>query len=159
MRVVDQIIVAYRDSFRDYLHGHWNIVWTIYILFLIGIAVVSYYLIFFKKSEHQIKSTLRSTVILNIIVAIFSLYELTAPSNISMWPLVQDGLIALIFLDVIFYVSLKTINKHMSLRIILFFLCFLSLATLTMNFVLVEIIPINKPLGSGLLALIQITRN
>jgi len=95
--VADQIIVAYRDSFGDYLHGHWNIVWTIYILFLIGIAVVSYYLIFFKKSEHQINLTLRSIVILNIIVAILSLYELTAPSNISMWPLVQDGLIALIF--------------------------------------------------------------
>ena len=159
MRVVDQIIVAYRDSFRGYLHGHWNIVWTIYILFLIGIAVVSYYLIFFRKSEHQIKLTLRSIVILNIIVAISSLHELTAPANISMWPLVQDGLIALIFLDVIFYVSLKTINKHMGLRIILFLLCFLSLATLTINFVLVEIIPINKPLGSGLLASIQITRN
>ena len=124
--------------------------------FIIGIAVASYYLIYFKKSEHEIKLTRRSIVILNIIiiVAIFSLYELTAPSNISMWPLVQDGLMALIFLDVIFYVSLKTMNKHMSPRIVLFLLCFLSLATLTMNFVLVEIIPINKPFGSGLLALI-----
>ena len=154
MRGVDQIVLAYRDPFRDYLHGHWNIVWTIYILFLIGIAVASYYLIFFKKSEHEIKLIRRSIVILNIIVAIFSLYELTAPSNISTWPLVQDGLMALIFLDVIFYVSLKTMNKHMSPRIVLFLLCFLSLATLTMNFVLVEIIPINKPFGSGLLALI-----
>jgi hypothetical protein len=159
MRRVDQIAVAYRDTFRDYLYGHWNVVWTIYILFLIGIVVASYYLIFFKKSEHQIKLTLRLIAILNIIVAISSLYELTAPSNISMWPLVQDGLIALIFLDVIFFVSLRTINKHMSLRIVLFLLCFISLATLTMNFVLVEIIPINKPLGSGLLALIQIIRN
>ncbi len=159
MRGVDQIILAYRDTFRDYLYGHWNIVWTIYILFLIGIAVASYYLIFFKKSEQQKEITLRSIIILNIIVAIFSLYELTAPSNISMWSLVQDGLISLISLDVIFYVSLKTINKHVSLRIVLFLVCFLSLATLTMNFVLVELIPINKPLGSGFLALIQITRN
>jgi hypothetical protein len=91
-------------------------------------------------------------VILNIIVAIFSLYEITAPSRISMWLLVQDGLIALIFLDVIFYVSLKTMNRHMSLRIALFLLCFLSLTVFAMNFVLVEFIPINKPLGSGLLA-------
>jgi len=158
MRGVDQIIVAYRDTFRDYLHGHWNIVWTIYISFLIGIAVGSYYLIFIKKSEHQIKLTVRSIVILNIIVAIFSLYELSAPSNISMWSLVQDGLIALVFLDGIFYVSQKTINKHISIRIALFILCFLSLATLTMNFVLVEMIPINKPMGSGFLALMQLTR-
>ncbi len=159
MRGVDQIVLAYRDSFRDYLYGHWNIVWTIYILFFIGIAVASYYLIFFRQSEHQIKVTLRSIVILNIIVAIFSLYELTAPSNISMWPLVQDGLIALIFLDIIFYASLKAINKHMSLRIVLFLLCFLSLVTITLDFVLVEIIPINKPLGSGLLALTQSIRD
>ena len=159
MRGMDQIVVAYRDTIRDYLHGHWNIVWTIYILFLIGIAVVSYYLIFFKKSEHHIKLTWRSLVIFNIIVAIFSFYELTAPSNISMWPLVQDGLIATIFLDIIFYLSLTTINKHMSLRIFLFILCFFSLVTLALNFVLVEIIPINKPLGSGFLALIQIIRN
>lgn len=159
MRRVDEVVVAYRDIFRDYLYGHWNVVWTIYILFLIGIVVASYYLIIFKKSEHQIKLILRSIIILNIIVAITTLYELTAPSNISMCPLVQDGLIALIFLDIIFYVSLKTINKHMSLRIVLFLLCFISLATLTMHFVLVEIIPINKPLGSGLFALIQIIRN
>ena len=158
MRGVNQIIVSYRDTFRDYLHDHWNIVWAVYILCLIGIAIASYYLIFFKKSEHQKRLTLRSIVTLNVVVAIFSLYELTAPSNISMWPLVQDGLIALIFLDVIFYLSQKTINKHISLRIVLFVLCFLSLATLTLNFVLVEIVPINKPLGSGFLALIQITK-
>lgn len=159
MRGVDQIIVAYRDTFRDYLHGHWNIVWTVYILCLIGIVVASYYLIFFKKSEHQAKLTLRSIILINIIVTIFSLYELSAPSNISMWPLAQDGLIALIFLDVIFYLSLKTINKHIGFRIVLFILCFLSLASFTMKFVLVEVIPINKPLGSGFLALIQLTRN
>lgn len=156
---LNQMVVDYRDTVRDYLYGHWNIVWTIYIVFLIGIIAVSYYLIFLKKSEHQNKLTLRSIVILNIIVAIFSFYELSAPSNISMWTLVQDGLIALIFFDGIFYVSRKTINKHISLQIVLFILCFLSLATLTMNFVLVEIIPINKPLGSGFHALIQITRN
>ncbi len=152
MRVVDQIVLAYRDTIRDYLYNHFTLVWTIYILFLIGIAIASYYLIFVKKSPHQNKITLRSIVILNIIVAIFSLYEITAPSRISMWLLVQDGLIALIFLDVIFYVSLKTMNRHMSLRIALFLLCFLSLTVFAMNFVLVEFIPINKPLGSGLLA-------
>jgi hypothetical protein len=135
MRVADQIVLAYRDTIRDYLYNHFTLVWAIYILFLIGIAIASYYLIFVKKSEHQKEITFRSILILNIIVAIFSLYEITAPSKISMWSLVQDGLISLIVLDAIYYASLKAVNKHISLRIALFLLCFLSLATFAMNFV------------------------
>jgi len=152
MRAADQIVLVYRDTIRDFLYNHFTIVWAIYILFLLGIAIGSYYLIFFKKSARQKELTFRSFLILNIIVAIFSLYEITAPSKISMWSLVQDGLISLIVLNVTYYANLKALNKHISLRIALFLLCFLSLATFIMYFILVEIIPINKPLGSGLFA-------
>ena len=152
MRDIDELILSYRDPFREYLHSHFSLVWSIYILSLVVVGLTSYYLILFKKSERQKQITLCSIIVLNIVTAIVSIYEMTAPSKISMWDLVQDSAISLIVLNVIYYVGQKTLSKHFSFRIVLFLFCLLALIVYFADFVLVEIIPITKPIGSGFLA-------
>jgi len=152
MRDIDELILSYRDPFREYLHSHFSVVWAIYIFSLVAIVLISYYLVFFNKSDRQKQITLRSIIILNIVVAIVSVYEILAPSRTSLWDLVRDGAIALMVVDLLYYLAQKTMNKHLSLCIVLFIFCLLAFAVFFAGFVLVEIIPIIKPMGSGLLA-------
>ncbi len=153
MKNINEYILAYRDSFRDYLHSYFSLVWAIYIFFLVVVALVSYYLIYFKKSDRQKRLTFRSIILLNIAVVIVAAYEISAPSRTSMWILVQDALVSVLVLDLILYASEKLENKHLVLRIVLYVFCFLALTVFVADFVLVEIIPIIKPMGSGLRAM------
>ena len=135
MTTINEYVLIYRDSFRDYLYGHVSF-WVIYVLCLVGIALTSYYLIFFKKSDRQKQLTVRSTIILNIAVAIVAAYEMTAPYKTSMWFLVQDALISLVILDLIIYLSEKFKNKNLFLRVVLFLFCFLGLIVFVTAFIL-----------------------